>query len=59
MRADYPATNLKEFVERVKSESGTPFASPGAGTPIHLMTELFRQRAGLDKMVSVPRSGLS
>ena len=57
VRADYPAQNLKEFVERVKSDPSTAFASPGAGTPIHLMMELFRQRAGLDKMVHVPYKG--
>jgi len=57
VRADYPAHNLKEFVDRVKSEGSTPFASPGAGTPIHLMMELFRQRAGLDKMVHIPYKG--
>jgi len=57
VRADYPANNLKEFVDRVKSENSTPFASPGAGTPIHLMMEIFRQRAGLDKMVHVPYKG--
>ena len=57
VRADYPAHTLKEFVDRVKSDSSTAFASPGAGTPIHLMMELFRQRAGLDKMVHVPYKG--
>ncbi|HSH89159.1 MAG TPA: tripartite tricarboxylate transporter substrate binding protein [Ramlibacter sp.] len=57
VRADYPAHTLKEFVDRVKSDNSTAFASPGAGTPIHLMMEMFRQRAGLDKMVHVPYKG--
>ena len=57
VRADYPAGNLKEFVDRIKTDSNTAFASPGAGTPIHLMMEIFRQRAGLDKMVHVPYKG--
>jgi tripartite-type tricarboxylate transporter receptor subunit TctC len=57
VRADYPAGNLKEFVARIKTDANTAFASPGAGTPIHLMMEIFRQRAGLDKMVHVPYKG--
>jgi tripartite-type tricarboxylate transporter receptor subunit TctC len=57
VRADYPARTLKEFVDRVKADDSTAFASPGAGTPIHLMMELFRQRAGLEKMVHVPYKG--
>ncbi|MBI5275115.1 MAG: tripartite tricarboxylate transporter substrate binding protein [Burkholderiales bacterium] len=57
VRADFPAQTLKEFVEHVKSQPGTAFASPGAGTPIHLMMELFRQRAGLEKMVHIPYKG--
>ncbi|NDZ16092.1 tripartite tricarboxylate transporter substrate binding protein [Variovorax sp. WS11] len=57
VRADYPANNLKEFIQRIKSDNSTAFASPGAGTPIHLMMEVFRQRAGLEKMVHVPYKG--
>jgi len=57
VRPDYPASNLKEFVAQVKAKPGTAFATPGAGTPVHLTMELFRQEAGLKEMEHVPYKG--
>lgn len=52
-----PAKNLKEFLAWAKSnEGGTTYASPGAGSPHHLVTELFREQAGL-KLTHVPYRG--
>ncbi len=52
-----PAKNLKEFLAWAKSnEGGTNYASPGAGTPHHLATELFREQTGL-KLQHVPYRG--
>lgn len=52
-----PANNYKEFLAWAKAQSGTVnFGSPGAGSPHHLATELFGQRAGL-KLTHVPYRG--
>jgi len=52
-----PAKNFKEFQAWAKTnEGGTNYASPGAGSPHHLATELLRERAGL-KLVHVPYRG--
>jgi tripartite-type tricarboxylate transporter receptor subunit TctC len=52
-----PAKKFKEFQAWAKSnEGGTNYASPGAGSPHHLATELLRERAGL-KLVHVPYRG--
>ena len=37
-----PAQNLNELNAWLKSRTGTNYASPGAGSPHHLTTELFR-----------------
>lgn len=43
-----PVSNLKEFFAWAKSQSGgAPYASPGPGSPHHLVTELFRETTGL------------
>lgn len=43
-----PANNLKEFLAWAKSQSGgIPYASPGPGSPHHLVTEMFREQTGL------------
>jgi tripartite-type tricarboxylate transporter receptor subunit TctC len=49
-----PAQTLKELVELIKVSPGKySYASPGAGTPGHLVGEIFRVSQGLD-LVHVP-----
>lgn len=52
-----PARDFKEFVAWAKSQpNGVNYASPGAGTPHHLATELLRKQTGLN-LVHVPYRG--
>ena len=52
-----PAKNLKEFLTWAKAQpAGVSYASPGAGSPHHLATELFRDKTGLN-LVHVPYRG--
>jgi len=52
-----PAKDLKEFLAWAKKQPNpTTYASPGAGSPHHLATELFRERTGL-KLQHVPYRG--
>jgi tripartite-type tricarboxylate transporter receptor subunit TctC len=52
-----PAKNLTEFMVWAKKQpDGVNYATPGAGSPHHLATELFRERSGL-KMVHVGYRG--
>ena len=52
-----PAHTVKELVDEIKSHPGKySYASPGAGTPPHLVGELFRLSLGLD-LVHVPFNG--
>ena len=52
-----PAHTVKELVEEIKAHPGKySYASPGAGTPPHLVGELFRLTLGLD-LVHVPFNG--
>ncbi|CDS50928.1 putative exported protein [Polaromonas sp. CG9_12] len=52
-----PAKNLTEFMAWAKQQpTGVNYATPGAGSPHHLATELFRERSGL-KMVHVGYRG--
>ncbi|MEO8013706.1 tripartite tricarboxylate transporter substrate binding protein [Polaromonas sp.] len=52
-----PAKNLGEFLAWAKKQpNGVNYATPGAGSPHHLATELFRERSGL-KMVHVGYRG--
>jgi tripartite-type tricarboxylate transporter receptor subunit TctC len=49
-----PATNVKELVDVIKRSPGKySFASPGTGTPGHLVGEDFRLSLGLD-LVHIP-----
>ncbi len=55
--ASVPATNVREFVEWVRSRPGAvEYASAGAASYGHLATALFAQQAGL-QMVHVPYQG--
>ena len=52
-----PAHTVKELVDEIKAHPGKySYASPGAGTPPHLVGELFRLTLGLD-LVHVPFNG--
>lgn len=51
-----PAKNYKEFLAWVKTSSAANYGTPGAGSPHHLASELFREKAGI-KMTHVPYRG--
>lgn len=52
-----PAKNLNEFVAWAKNQpGGATFATPGAGSPHHLATELLKARTGLT-LTHVPYRG--
>jgi tripartite-type tricarboxylate transporter receptor subunit TctC len=52
-----PAETVKDLVALIKANSGKyNFASPGTGTPSHLLGEQFRMTLGLD-LVHIPYSG--
>lgn len=52
-----PASNVKELVALISANPGKySYASPGLGTPPHLLGELFRLSLGLD-LVHVPFAG--
>jgi tripartite-type tricarboxylate transporter receptor subunit TctC len=52
-----PASTVKELVAVIKADPGKySFASPGLGTPSHLLGEQFRVTTGLD-LVHVPFGG--
>ena len=52
-----PVKNYAEFVTWAKTQkSGVSYATPGAGSPHHLATELFRGKTGLN-LVHVPFRG--
>ena len=52
-----PVKNFKEFLAWAKAqEGGVSYGSPGAGSPHHLVTELFREQTGL-KLTHVPYRG--
>ena len=54
---DLPAHSVAEFIAYAKARPGKVFfASPGAGTGIHLSGELFKTMAGVD-MVHAPYRG--
>ncbi len=54
---DVPVKTLSEFTAWVKAKpDGVSFATPGAGSPHHLATELFRIETGLN-LIHVPYRG--
>lgn len=54
-----PAKNLQEFTTWARAQAGgAQYASPGAGSPHHLATELLRAQLGVP-MVHVPYRGLA
>ena len=55
--AHVPVKNLAEFMAWAKAQKGgSNYATPGAGSPHHLATELFRERSGLS-FTHVPYRG--
>jgi tripartite-type tricarboxylate transporter receptor subunit TctC len=53
----FPANSVKELIEYAKKNPGKiNFASPGHGTPPHMVGEMFKQRAGID-IVHIPYKG--
>lgn len=56
---DVPSKNVAEFVALAKAQPGKlAYASGGAGTPLHLVPELFKLAAGID-LLYVPYKGSS
>ena len=52
-----PALNLREFLAWAKAQpGGVSYATPGAGSPHHLASEMFRGKTGLN-MVHIPYKG--
>jgi tripartite-type tricarboxylate transporter receptor subunit TctC len=49
-------TNLKELTARIKAGKITSYATPGYGTPMHIMAELFDKEAGV-RTTHVPYRG--
>ena len=57
VNAGVPVKNLAEFLAWARKQAdGVNYATPGAGSPHHLATELFRERSAL-KLVHVPYRG--
>lgn len=54
--ANLPPNTVAEFIEYGKRAEDVTFASPGAGTPLHLAGELFMRETGL-KATHVPYKG--
>lgn len=52
-----PVKNLEEFIAWAKTQKdGVSYSTPGAGTPHHLATEIFKERAKLN-LIHVPYKG--
>ncbi|PQA83145.1 ABC transporter substrate-binding protein [Limnohabitans sp. TS-CS-82] len=52
-----PASNLKELLQWMKTQDGSvSYATPGAGSPHHLASELFREVSGT-KLTHIPYKG--
>ncbi|MCC6888022.1 MAG: tripartite tricarboxylate transporter substrate binding protein [Hyphomicrobiales bacterium] len=53
----FPANTVKELIAHAKKNPGkVNFASPGHGTPPHMVGEMFKQRAAID-IVHIPYKG--
>lgn len=58
-RPDFPATTVPELISVLKAKPGTyTFASPGNGTPHHLLSEMLKSQAGV-ATIHVPYNGSS
>src|SRR3712207_7784167 len=48
-RSDLPAQNVREFIELARARPGElNYASPGSGTPHHMIMELFKLNTRID-----------
>ena len=57
VRPDFPAKDMKEFLEYARAHNNTlNYASQGTGTTSHLTAELFSSKTGI-KMLHVPYRG--
>ncbi|MCU7373063.1 tripartite tricarboxylate transporter substrate binding protein [Paucibacter sp. O1-1] len=56
VNASVPVKNYKEFLAWAKTQDGLNYATPGAGSPHHLATELLRDRAKLN-LTHIPYRG--
>jgi tripartite-type tricarboxylate transporter receptor subunit TctC len=57
VRPDVGVSTLQELVARAKEKPGSlNYSTPGPGTAPHLVTELLKQRTGID-MVHIPYAG--
>ena len=43
-----PAKSLKEAIDASKSKGGLAYASPGSGSPMHVLGEMFNKASGAD-----------
>ncbi len=50
--------NAKELVALLKKQPGLAYATPGAGSPMHIAGELFKKSAGVE-MLHVPYKGVA
>src|SRR3712207_9532356 len=58
-RSDLPAQNVREFIELARARPGAlNYASPGSGTPHHMIMELFKLNTRID-VTHVPYRGSS
>lgn len=58
MAADQPYRSIHDFIADAKANPGKiAFATPGTGSPNHLVTEMFFQRAGIKNLTHVPFKG--
>ncbi len=56
VRKDLPAANLAQLIELARKPSGLTYASTGAGSTLHLSSEILRAKTGAD-LVHVPFKG--
>lgn len=56
VNANVPVKNYKEFLAWAKTQDGLNYATPGAGSPHHLATELLRDRTKLS-LTHIPYRG--
>ncbi len=58
IHASLPVRDVNELIAYARARSGkVNYGTPGAGTPAHLATELFKQQAGVD-LFHVPYKGM-
>ena len=56
VNANAGITNMKDFVAAAKSGKVSSYASPGSGSPMHILGEMFNKAAGV-KLQQIPYRG--